>query len=272
MKERRFLRNLLVTLLALALSVTFTYSDFTVVKADTTPGLLQYDSIWKIFKYFDNEGKPQFTVNYFGQDSKELGEDTILQYRIINKDYYSVNDITWEDFDNSNLKNTLSEYSTTLLIQFRVLELTYNGGHYKDEAANYSFIETNKSKIFPLYNLDNDTVYISDVNIGYFETYDVSKSSNTLNLQIRFNEKLEKSEDATIQVSSLYSEVSEYAKSHPAQNISIQNYEQVRNVNGQTYEWEYSILSFDIEILPSTPKYDSFTMFLLSSYSLCISA
>ena len=252
MKEK-LLRKTLVTLLAIVLSVTFTFSDYATVNAEdetnneTTTNtsdekeLVQYDDDWVIFKYKDENGNPKFDITYQGKSIEQIEEEGFyFQYTIVPMNNYFDDVGFFKSYIGSYGSEDFSQYTNDCIILFRLWRST-------EET-----LDLYNSDAIPLFSYDYPC--ITSTNYGYLYRYDSTKNNPTnFKVSVKLNEQLETNND----------EMYIYMNSHlddrfnigySASNLSFENYSETYTIDGKTYEYNYSILSFDIE-LPKEVEY-----------------
>ena len=228
MRTKTTKTRILVTLFAIVLSVTFSFSNIAVAKADNTTEkrLVQNSDDWTIFKYYDASGEPQFDVKYQNKTVEQLqAEGYEMQYRLLVKvdETMELSVFSWYTFDNLINENQISRENESRLVQFRIINNSE---------------EIGRSYTFYLY-VDKLQILSANYEYGqYGDIYDLTTNvPNTFKVTLKVNECIEG--NLSIYSESPYEDINEYLLGHPATNISYQNYN------------EYSIISFDMDVSPT---------------------
>lgn len=242
MKRRLFLRNFAL-LVAIVLTVTTAFSNYNFVKAadndvtentESNKELVQCSDDWVIFKYKDENGDPQFDVKYQGKTVKELEQLGLkLQYFIIIVgDPMPFYIDKWIDVET---KEQLNFSENKYQIRFRIID-----------SDNNTIINTSDA-----FSLEDNDTYVSRPNIEYF--YDITKKSNKFKLELKVNKYLEQIDTLSISVTpnGYGANVDNILSSATISNINLMSYSNKYDIDGETYQLEYSIISCDIVIPPS---------------------
>ena len=242
MKRRLFLRNFAL-LVAIVLTVTTAFSNYNFVKAadndvtentESNKELVQCSDDWVIFKYKDENGDPQFDVKYQGKTVKELEQLGLkLQYFIIIVgDPMPFYIDKWIDVET---KEQLNFSENKYQIRFRIID-----------SDNNTIINTSDA-----FSLEDNNTYVSRPNIEYF--YDITKKSNKFKLELKVNKYLEQIDTLSISVTpnGYGANVDNILSSATISNINLMSYSNKYDIEGETYQLEYSIISCDIVIPPS---------------------
>lgn len=242
------IRTVLATLLAVILSVTFTFSDYSIVNAEITDNnrtnvtsefekeLVQCDD-WVIFKYKDENGAPQFDVKYQGKTVEKLkDEGYAVKYSLILKgpDYDLISASYYNNFSGKiELKNPFSNYPEDCFVKF-ILE--------KDNTLIYS-------DALPLIFSNDSSPYILFTNFNYLEIYHITDDNpSKFKVEMKVSEHLKKTGDLSIskKLASTYGNIEKVSTS----NLTFENYNEENVIDGKIYNTKYSIVTFDLE-LPS---------------------
>ena len=242
MKRTLFLRNFAL-LVAIVLTVTTAFSNYNFVRAadnnvtentENNKELVQCSDDWVIFKYKDENGTPQFDVKYQGKTVTELKKLGFkLQYFIIIVgDPMPFYIDKWIDVET---KEQLNFSENKYQIRFRVIN-----------SDNNTIINTSDA-----FSLEDNNTYVSRPNIEYF--YDITKKNNKFKLELKVNKCLEQINTLSISVipNGYGVNVDNIFSSATVSDINLMTYSNKYDIEGETYQLEYSIISCDIVIPPS---------------------
>ena len=244
MKERKFLR-IFALLVATVLTITSAFSNYNFVKAadndvtentESNKELVQCSDDWVIFKYKDENGDPQFDVKYQGKTLEELNnEGTEIKYMLILKGAnHELFNAKYETFYGKiTVEDYFLEYPEEIFVKFVL-------GQFGSNIV---------SDVIPLYSSNDSSPYILFTNFNYLEIYHITDDNpSKFKVEMKVSEHLKKTGD--LSVSKKMASTSDDIEKVSTSNLTFENYSKENVIEGESYNTEYSIVTFDLE-LPS---------------------
>lgn len=242
-KEKRFSRSIAL-LVAILLTVTSAFSNYSFVNAaeddgatetqDSEKELVQCSDDWVIFKYKDENGKPQFDITYQGKTIDELEtEGYTMQYQVFlkGKNYESYESIWHPSYSGSISSTDFPGKTSDLFVQFIL----------------YSYTNMIKSEILPLYSNNNSSPYILSANYGYLSIYDLTKNKpNSFKVELKISEHLKQTGNLSILKKSTNSAID--TETINVSNLTFENISENYTIENKSYKMDYSIVTFDLEV------------------------